>query len=201
VSERQKGRSSSRERILDAASQLVCEIGAGRLTLDAVADRAGLSKGGLLYSFPSKDDLLRGMVERMVADALSDKAALSSALSHKTNVAARVAIEIASRMRCSRSADVASGLLAASAENPTLLHPVRDVIAQDWQALKTTSDDCDAAMLAWLANEGLRCLDMHGVSPLNDEDRATVASAVERLLDNGIAGSPLRVAKPARSET
>ena len=111
MSERQKGQSSSRERILDAASQLVCEIGAGRLTLDAVADRAGLSKGGLLYSFPSKDDLLRGMVERMVADALSDKAALSSALSHKTNVAARVAIEIASRMRCSRSADVASGLL------------------------------------------------------------------------------------------
>lgn len=111
----------------------------------------------------------------------------------------RVAIEIASRMRCSRSADVASGLLAASAENPTLLHPVRDVIAQDWQALKTTSDDCDAAMLAWLANEGLRCLDMHGVSPLNDEDRTAVAAAVDRLLDNGIAASPLR--PPSREST
>ena len=102
-----------------------------RLTLDAVAEQGRVEQGRSAISFPSKDDLLRGMVERMVADALSDKAALSSALSHKTNVAASVGIEIASRMRCSRSADVASGLLAASAENPTLLHPVRDVIAQD----------------------------------------------------------------------
>ena len=46
-----RGRKSSREKILDAAAELVAEIGAGRLTLDAVAEKAGLSKGGLLYDY------------------------------------------------------------------------------------------------------------------------------------------------------
>src|SRR5215212_6184568 len=59
-------RPSSRERILDAAAELVREVGAGRLTLDAVAERAGLSKGGLLYNFPTKEALLQGMLERIV---------------------------------------------------------------------------------------------------------------------------------------
>ncbi|MBQ0819063.1 helix-turn-helix transcriptional regulator, partial [Microvirga sp. HBU67558] len=59
---RVRGRKSSRERILDAAAELVSEIGSGRLTLDTVAERAGLSKGGLLYNFPTKDALLQGMV-------------------------------------------------------------------------------------------------------------------------------------------
>ena len=50
-----RGRKSSREKILDAAAELVTEIGAGRLTLEAVAEKAGLSKGGLLYNFPTKE--------------------------------------------------------------------------------------------------------------------------------------------------
>ena len=54
-----RGRKSSREKILDAAAELVAEIGAGRLTLEAVAEKAGLSKGGLLYNFPTKDALLQ----------------------------------------------------------------------------------------------------------------------------------------------
>ena len=61
-----RGRKSSREKILDAAAELVGEIGAGRLTLEAVAERAGLSKGGLLYNFPTKEALLQGMIQRMI---------------------------------------------------------------------------------------------------------------------------------------
>ncbi|MCP8939308.1 TetR/AcrR family transcriptional regulator [Alsobacter sp. SYSU M60028] len=188
MSEQPRGRSSSRERILDAAAQLVCEVGAGRLTLDAVAERSGLSKGGLLYSFPTKEALLRGMVERMVGEALSEKARLQSALAHRPNAAARVAIAICQSMRCKHSPDVATGLLAASAENPTLLDPIREAIVAGWGEVKETSENRRASMIAWLANEGLRALDMHGISPLTPEDREECASALEQLLDNGIAG-------------
>src|SRR5690242_2095382 len=44
----------ARDRILEAAERVVAEIGAARLTLDVVAQAAGVSKGGLLYHFPSK---------------------------------------------------------------------------------------------------------------------------------------------------
>ena len=43
----------ARERILDAAESVVIEQGVTGMTLDAVAARAKVSKGGLLYHFPS----------------------------------------------------------------------------------------------------------------------------------------------------
>ncbi len=43
-----------RSALLDAAERVVLRDGAGQLTMDAVAAEAGVSKGGVLYAFPSK---------------------------------------------------------------------------------------------------------------------------------------------------
>jgi AcrR family transcriptional regulator len=50
-------------RIIEAACALVVRDGYANLTLDAVAKEAAVSKGGLLYHFPSKRALLEGMVQ------------------------------------------------------------------------------------------------------------------------------------------
>lgn len=50
--------------ILDAAEEVIRESGAGGLTIEAVARRAGVSVGGLQYSFRSKDALISAMFER-----------------------------------------------------------------------------------------------------------------------------------------
>jgi AcrR family transcriptional regulator len=179
-------RPSSRERILDAAAELVRELGAGRLTLDAVAERAGLSKGGLLYNFPTKEALLQGMLERIIEVALVEKENLLRAFAGQRNAEARASVETRLRMLRDDTKDFASGLLAASAENPKLLDPARHAIAQDWTALKNSSDDPEPAMLAWLAVEGLGNLEMNDLSPLTRADRETVIAAIRRLLERGI---------------
>jgi AcrR family transcriptional regulator len=51
-----------RERLLDAAMRVVREHGAADLTLDAVARAAQVSKGGLLYHFPSKPALIEALL-------------------------------------------------------------------------------------------------------------------------------------------
>ncbi|RUZ98934.1 TetR/AcrR family transcriptional regulator, partial [Mesorhizobium sp. M7A.F.Ca.CA.002.05.1.1] len=56
-------RPNSREKILAAAADVARESGPGSLSLDAVASRAGVSKGGLLYNFPTKAKLMQGLVE------------------------------------------------------------------------------------------------------------------------------------------
>lgn len=63
-----KNKVSSRERILRAAVELAQEVGPAHISLDAVAARAGLSKGGLLYSFPTKAKLLEGVVEEYMKE-------------------------------------------------------------------------------------------------------------------------------------
>ena len=51
-------------KLLDAANAVVARQGIANLTLEAVAVEAGLSKGGLLHHFPTKDRLVEGLVRR-----------------------------------------------------------------------------------------------------------------------------------------
>ncbi|TGD84305.1 TetR/AcrR family transcriptional regulator [Mycolicibacterium sp. CH28] len=63
---------TSRERIVDAYAEALAVDGERHATLEAVAARAGVSKGGLLYHFPSKDQLAEALCDRLVALAAAD---------------------------------------------------------------------------------------------------------------------------------
>lgn len=53
--------------LLDAAEKVVLRDGASSLTIDAVAKEAGVSKGGVLYAFATKDALIDAMMNRVTA--------------------------------------------------------------------------------------------------------------------------------------
>ena len=182
-----RGRKSSREKILDAASELVGSIGAGRLTLEAVAERAGLSKGGLLYNFPNKDALLQGMIQRLVDEVSAEKEALRDHTPPGPNLEARLCTAAMLKMHKGKMKDVANGMLAASSENPSLLEPVRQVIQKTYDEMKINSEDLDACLLGWLAVEGLNSFELHDLSPFSGEDRERIAASIGRLLEKGIA--------------
>ena len=54
----------TRESILDAAQALILDHGFGATTVDAVVQRAGITKGAFFHHFSSKADLARALVER-----------------------------------------------------------------------------------------------------------------------------------------
>ncbi|CAH0182888.1 MULTISPECIES: TetR/AcrR family transcriptional regulator [unclassified Microbacterium] len=56
----------ARERVLDAFEAILIDDGERAATLEATAAAAGVSKGGLLYHFGSKDDLAMGMTDRLL---------------------------------------------------------------------------------------------------------------------------------------
>ena len=60
--------SVARAAALDAADALLSEHGLAAFTLEAVAARAGISKGGLLYHFPTKEALLSDLMRRCLAE-------------------------------------------------------------------------------------------------------------------------------------
>lgn len=55
----------AKERVLDAFEALLLTEGERGATLDAVARTAGVSKGGLLYHFGSKDELASALIARL----------------------------------------------------------------------------------------------------------------------------------------
>ncbi len=52
-----------RRLILDATKEIILENGLAALTLDAAAKKADISKGGLLYHFPNKEALTKGVAQ------------------------------------------------------------------------------------------------------------------------------------------
>jgi AcrR family transcriptional regulator len=71
-------RSSARQAVLDAFERVVIDRGERAATFDAVAAEAGVSKGGLLYHFASKTDLVDGLVQRLLALAEADRAEITA---------------------------------------------------------------------------------------------------------------------------
>ena len=66
----------TRVRILDHAARLIREIGYGSANNAVIAEAAGLTRGAMLYHFPTRESLLAGLVEHLSAqsDALFSEA-------------------------------------------------------------------------------------------------------------------------------
>ncbi len=126
-----RGKTDTRKKILDAASTVVLRDGAPGLTLEQVAKEAGVSKGGLLYHFPSKEALLRGMVERVIADfegGVLERVAADPAKKGRFLRAylSEVAASAESGSPQERRIRLQSALIAAVAVDKRLLDPLRE---------------------------------------------------------------------------
>ena len=132
--------SDARTRILDAAETLVRARGVTGLTLDAAAQTAGVSKGGLLYHFASKEALLDALLKRLASFIQED---FEQGVADQPDGPGRVARAMLtwalglppdeSNERCDRAAAV---FLVAFHHDPALLQPVRDQIARMKQAVE-----------------------------------------------------------------
>ena len=69
---RDEAREATRRRLVEAALKVTERSGLDKLTLEAVAAEAGVSKGGLLYHFSSKQRLVTAMLEDMSATFLRE---------------------------------------------------------------------------------------------------------------------------------
>ena len=60
-------RRSNRERIIAGALEIIGEEGVDALTFEALAERVGLTRGGVVYHFRTREALLAGIAEDLLA--------------------------------------------------------------------------------------------------------------------------------------
>lgn len=180
---------NSKDRILDAAERVVLEQGAAHLTLDAVAHQASISKGGLLYNFPGKEDLIRGMVARLTErfDADLERRAHEdpNAAGRYTRAYVDVCFPAPTALAAQHDA-VCAGLLAAVATNLSLLEPLRGAAAVMQSKLADDGMDPVLATIVRLAVDGLWMSDLFGVNPLDQDLRTQVLERLRALTMGGI---------------
>lgn len=164
--------------IVRAAERVVARWGAAHLTLDAVAKEAGISKGGLLYNFPNKDALLQAMVGATVERIDRHREEVAATLPDGPNRAVRTILALKKEELIDRRMGLA--ILAAGAENPSLLEPMRERLAEMRGEIAASSEDALCAWVVWLARDMLMMWDVLGVSPF---DEGEVAALLGRLSD------------------
>ncbi len=148
----------TRHKILSAAKEFVLREGAHKLTLDAVVQQAGVSKGSLLYHFPTKEVLIEAMLRAMLEELAEDIISRTpNSADPESLLEAYVDALFAAAEPAHRERSVA--LLAAAANAPELLELVRDWL-QEWEQKLSTSGQLPgasrlaiyAAYGAWLAS-------------------------------------------------
>lgn len=176
-------------KLLDAAETVVERQGIANLTLEAVALEAGLSKGGLLYHFPSKDRLVEALVAR---SARSWRQCFSEGyeraepgpgrqsralLDHCLSDAAGWTREL----RRSSSA-----CFAALAQNPSLMQPMREVYAELHRRVADDGLPPGVGEAVAAAIDGLWLYWVLGLAEVNQDLVVRVRGALEDLLKRSL---------------
>lgn len=167
---------TGRKKLLAAAARVAAREGGASLTLDAAAREAGMSKGGVLYHFPTKTALLEAMVQAMV-DRF-DAQARAAASEHGF---ARGYLRASLGDAAHEDDITAAAIAAAVANDPALLQPLRRAY-QRWQ-LELEQDDVDPvdATLVRLALDGLWMAKLLDLPPLSKELHEAVLARLDAL--------------------
>ena len=193
----------TRTRILDAAEHLSCENGPAHVSIEAVAARAGVSKGGFLYHFPTKQALLRALVSEHVEGLRRAMAARGG----DTPLAQALAYLDVMRDKLTESGP-RPGLFAAIAEDPEFIAPVRALRAEILDDVFRRCPDPKLATVVFLASEGLVFARLTDPLAHDGAELAGIFEMLGRLLDaptpgpkaelRAGAGNPFRILTGAR---
>jgi AcrR family transcriptional regulator len=182
----------ARAKLLDAFTRLLLEKGERSATLDAVAAAAGVSKGGLLYHFKSREALVVGLADRLRELGAADAELMRAA----PEGAAAYYIRTSNYVDCEFDRVV----IAMSRLGPDAGAVVREVMGEvqaGWlAALKAQLGDVPEARAVMLMGDGLYYnAALAGAAVTVDEaEVAELLAVVERLV---VAARHRAVVRPA----
>ena len=163
---------TSRDAILEAAIRVATRDGLLATTLENVAREAGVTKGGVLYHFASKDLLLTGMIEhfgreverllvtRIADDPEPDRRWIRAAF--ESLIAPPGSEEPTTGLRPVELRKFITAMMTAFASKPSLLEAMRPFFARMIGRISAEPDGVDQ-IVGWLAADGLLLWEMFGI--------------------------------------
>ena len=170
----------TREAVLRAAAQVIARYGAGGFTIEAVAQEAGLTKGGVLHHFPSKVDLILGLLTQVIegfqARVTAELAAEPEGQPGRWLRAYIRTVFLADY----ENASLLPPLAATVAADPQILASIRRSFEESQQAAISDGLDPVQAAIIRLAVDGMVFTRAFGLNVLDAE---TSRAACEQLLN------------------
>jgi AcrR family transcriptional regulator len=171
------------EEILNAAEFVVVRDGAARLTLDAVAEQAGISKASVIYDYKSKQALIQAVIERRVAHDKAVIQELTDGLGDMPSAVMRGRVLAASTPLQDEVRAVALNLCSALAQDAQLRSGIQKEQATMIAQVMETSANPRGALLAYLALEGLKLLEYLDLHSWPEKERSRILREINWLID------------------
>ncbi len=165
--------------------RVIDRAGVTAVTFESVSSEAGITRGGMLYHFPSRDALINAIHAHL---ATNWEASMEA-------VAGKPAVELTAHERhmayaraCAQSATRAElQFMLESATDQALAEPWGAVLER-WAPPVPTDTEDQAALddfIARLAADGLWVYESLSSTPLDEDLKATIAERLARMLKGG----------------
>jgi AcrR family transcriptional regulator len=171
-------RPNNRTKILDAAVRVAERDGARRLTLEATAEEAGLTRGGMMYHFKDRDALALAMQEHLADLWEARLVEAAGRTAAEASPAERVAAYVAVTTTAATRAELE--LILDTGHDP-VMHAPWARVQQRWTPTAEEALADPAVMrsfLARLAADGLWSFGSLGSETLSPEARQEIAAEI-----------------------
>lgn len=169
------------EIILEAAAAVLLKGGARALTIDAVAAEAGLSKGGVLHHYASKEALIAALVAREVS-RLREEIAACEAVTPPGPLQLPQAMVTHVRTHYCEDDESSRALLLASLDSSAALKDYRSFVADQLGRLSGTEAACPGEhAVLFFAILGLFIGRALGFHQLGEAELQPMLVALERI--------------------
>lgn len=169
-----------------AAEQLVKTHGAAQLTFDRLSEETGVSKGGLLYHFASKDELILAMMERLLDTREQLRESMQLEFSGLDAEIKALILAEANIQRVGQDGNdelaLDSAVLCAASNNRELLAPMRGRFADLLIQFDRSEMGGPKARIAFFAVLGERLMQQLGMIDSSSEDRENFIKAIRHYI-------------------
>lgn len=179
-------RPSSRQVVVDAAIELARREGVAAVTFDAVSHEAELSRGGIIYHFPSKDDLLVAMVERIAEVWEEELLAVLEVPYFESSPTERIRAYLRVAVSSTAQSDIA--MMIDPAVPVMMEHPAQRVLRR-WAPSAADAAQSEAAFDSYLIRLAADGLWLHSALDVEPVDASLGDAIVERLCGSESRGT------------
>lgn len=173
-------RTIDRDKVLDAAEDIVIKQGAASLTIDAVAKSMGISKGGVQYCFGNKEALIDAMFDRW---SYSYDQIFNREIEKDDSPENRInAHRLATYEHDKTAIAKGAALMASLLQTPEYLESTRTWYRDRLRNLDTSTEQGKRARLMFLATEGAFILRYFGLMDIDDNEWQEMFRDMSRFL-------------------
>ncbi|ABC21917.1 TetR/AcrR family transcriptional regulator [Rhodospirillum rubrum] len=175
-----RGRRITSDDILEAVERVVLRLGAAGLSIDAVAQEAGVSKSRVVYDHKSKSALLEALIERHIEleDARIGEAMASARDTPHPELFARIAVAEPEFNEIDKA--VAMAISASVTNEDRLQTRLREWTRKDLAAV-THTDRPEAGLLAYLALCGFYWIELGSFLQWSPDERSRVLEGIRKV--------------------